>query len=165
MKLSENEKFVSFIDEIINESLNKYNDEKFVNLRKGIGKEYYLKEICTYHFAFPRQQGTTTSVLKLLDKYSNSCLFVDTQRMVDAIKQRIKMGFYCDIDEGWKGSLINKERMLKSIFNINSPDSLRGINFPEIILIDNFKYIKQETINDFYQIIQPTNVKCVLCFG
>lgn len=165
MKLSENEKFVSFIDEKINESLNKYNDEKFVNLRKAIGKEYYLKEICTYHFAFSRQQGTTTFVLKLLDKYSNSCLFVDKQRMVDAIKQRIKMGFYCDIDEGWKVSLINKERMLKSIFNINSPYSLRGINFPEIVVIDNFKYIKSKIINNFYDLIKPTNVKCILCFG
>jgi hypothetical protein len=165
VKLSENEKFVSFIDEIINESLNKYNDEKFVNLRKDISKEYYLKEICTYHFAFPRQQGTTTFILKLLDKYLNSCLFVNKQRMVEDIKYRIKMGFYLDIDEGWKGSFINKERMEKSIFNINSSNSLRGINFSEIILIDNFSYIKPEVMNDFYNKIQPTNVKCILCFG
>lgn len=38
MKLSENYKFISLIDEIINESLNKYNEEKFINLRKDIGK-------------------------------------------------------------------------------------------------------------------------------
>lgn len=84
--------------------------------------------------------------------------------MVDDIKYRIKMGFYCDIDEGWKESFINKERMEKSIFNINSVN-IMGLNFPEIILIDNFNYMKLEVINNFYDIIRPTHVKCILCFG
>lgn len=66
------------------------------------------------------------------------------------------------MDGDWIYNFKNKK--CNEVFCIEDLNRLRGITFPDIIIIDDYSEIKNEIIEELYFFISH-NVKLVLCFG
>lgn len=161
MFISDNFEFNKLVNDIISETYS----EEFLTKRdyyvKSVGSYRWLKEFGTYHFKFGRQKGTSTFCLKILDDY-DSFLFVRNKSMTIHKRNLIRDGYLINMDGDWIYNFKNKK--CNEVFCIEDLNRLRGITFPDIIIIDDYSEIKNEIIEELYFFISH-NVKLVLCFG
>jgi hypothetical protein len=154
MFISENEKLFEMVHELIVNDIYHHGMVNWEGTLKNYGSgSNFIKKSCLRSFNFPRMTGKSTFALKLLEKYDNSTMIVNSYRSTRSIN--IDGNFSYQFKNLQKDDLITE---------INSCDFSK-IYFKEIVIIDDYSLINKDTLDKLFENIDVTKVKAFICIG